>query len=265
MMKMHSASMMALLVSMSSAQPNANGSFSSFGFTLGGVGNASADTISVSLWHDDTFYQCSYDGLENATAYECGSESWTELDAACGWTSVGYKLLVKNDAHPDAVDIESVFLTLGDSLFSYDVESNDTVDDEATDFNTLCSGDDEEGMLLCSEMMVASRMLYGISPDTQFGVIFDLGEFYSDNMTDELVAECADGLNATWSYGERVNFVADHSVQSIWWSDFQWATIGVVAMVLIETARRCRMAGRRKKLENVHATTSADGGVYGSI
>ena len=146
--------------------------------------------------------------------------------------------------------------------FSYEVE-NCTLD-YPMDFSILCDGSNGEGNRMCSDMIITPRMLYDISPNTQFGVLYELGEFWSDN--DQLISECASNLNSTWwsVAGTDANSVSavGLAVRSLRSTECQWAAIGMVGVVLIETLRRRRNAVRRKKVEGGKA---GDGGVYGAI
>jgi len=149
--------------------------------------------------------------------------------------------------------------------FSYEVE-NCTLDYHM-DFSILCDGSNGEGERMCSDMVITPRMLYDISPNTRFGVLYELGEFWSDNGV--LQSECSGKMNATWwsvagTDGDRVGFVSQHSLQSAEWLDLQWTLLPVgvmlVGVVVIAAIRRCEMSMRRRKLEEM-----GDGGIYGAI
>merc|ERR1719229_324821 len=87
-------------------------------------------------------------------------------------------------------------------------------------FSVLCDGTDEEGKRLCSEYSITPRLMYDMSPNRGFGIVYELGDFWSKN--DELQAQCGDNLNSTWwrmadtdPMGETESFMIDHVLRSI--------------------------------------------------
>lgn len=74
-----------------------------------------ADTVTMSLWVASTLYECSYDGMDADTEYICSEDAWTITTDVCGDGSSDYKLVLDNSQGNNAVNFDSVFLTLSDA------------------------------------------------------------------------------------------------------------------------------------------------------
>ena len=122
---------------------------------------------------------------------------------------------------------------------------------------------------MCSDMDITPRLMYDISPNTEFNVVYELGDFWSKNT--ELKSRCNEYLNATWWSVEETDtdsqseshfeFVSDHVLLSN--NRFISETIGVcllIAMAVISLLRVYAFYGRSKCVD----TTAADG-VYGAV
>ena len=93
-------------------------SMKSFGVTVADVTNAqSTEFIEISLWTNGEVYRCSYNGMERNTEYICTSDEWVVTRGACDFGNNEFKLLVE-DAYPDAVFIDSVFMYDGDIKYT---------------------------------------------------------------------------------------------------------------------------------------------------
>jgi len=64
--------------------------------------------------------------------------------------------------------------------------------DYEMDFNQICTEIDS----FCANHTVTPRLMYDVSPNTRWNVIYELGGFWNDNT--ELIAQCADDLNDSW-------------------------------------------------------------------
>ena len=55
----------------------------------------------------------------------------------------------------------------------------------------------------CETNNVTVRDIYDSSPNTKWNVLYELGDFWSQN--EELRAQCADNINTTWFTGSKVD------------------------------------------------------------
>merc|ERR1719229_1923458 len=79
-------------------------------------------------------------------------------------------------------------------------DSGDIPLDYDMTFSALCDNSDNEGRRMCSDMDITPRLMFDMSPNRQFGVVYELGDFWSKN--DELKTLCEDHLNSTWWIAE---------------------------------------------------------------
>jgi len=83
------------------------------------------------------------------------------------------------------------------SFCNYSCNTDRVVDlDYNMSFSLLCNDTNGEGGRLCSNTAITPRLMYDISPNTKFDVVYELGDFWPRN--DELRAECEENLNSTW-------------------------------------------------------------------
>merc|ERR1719356_1780507 len=148
--------------------------------------------------------------------------------------------------------------------------------DYAMDFSILCDETGGQPKRLCSDTTITPRLMYDISPNTEFQVVYELGEFWSENT--KLRSMCADNLNLSWwsvdgsltaaptmeptneptmepvmgMEAESV-FVSDHILQSLgeWNSNIAMAPVlflvlGVVMMLWI---KHCGMTAMDKMVK----------------
>merc|ERR1719419_339436 len=182
-------------------------------------------------------------------------------------TFIDYVRLLREDCWEfDRVSADD----LDDAIpFSYSPDTNQTLDYVMT-FSVLCNDTDGEGERLCSTEDITPRLMYDLSPNTAFGVVYELGQFWSGN--EALKGMCADNLNATWwsveetdtdsdtdaIFGaeerENLQFVAGGLLRSESALSLE-TSIGVAAAMLLCIAamallRRCGAALRRKEADS---------------
>jgi len=75
-------------------------------------------------------------------------------------------------------------------------EEIDTSLDFPMDFSCLCDNTDGELERYCSTNNVTARLMYDLSPNTRWNIVYELGSFWDEN--EKLSIECADYLNESW-------------------------------------------------------------------
>lgn len=118
---------------------------------------------------------------------------------------------------------------------------------------------------MCSDMDITPRLMYDISPNTEFNVVYELGDFWSKNT--ELKSRCNAYLNATWWSVEETDtdspleFVSDHILHSVHQSLSETISILLlIAVAVISLLRIYAFCSRNKCVD----TTAVDG-VYGAV
>jgi len=96
----------------------------------------------------------------------------------------------------DCYQFDTVAADALDSLMPYSYQVVDCPLDFKMDFSILCDDNDGERHRLCSDMDITPRLMYDVSPNTQFNIVYELGDFWNDN--DRLKASCSEYLNGTW-------------------------------------------------------------------
>jgi len=79
--------------------------------------------------------------------------------------------------------------------YSYSADTDVPLDYEMT-FSVLCDGTNHERKRLCSDLVITPRCMFDVSPNTVFNIVYELGEFWSEN--EPLKTSCAAFLNSTW-------------------------------------------------------------------
>jgi len=178
--------------------------------------------------------------------------------------------------HEDCYQYDTLnMFELDDYMPNSFIVMNTTLD-YAMDFSILCDGTDDQMTRLCSDTTITPRLMYDISPNTQFQVVYELGEFWTNNPN--LKSVCADNLNSTWwnvvdaatdaehnegiDHEEESAFVSsDHTLQSIYeWSNsvaigsVLFLVIGVIVMLLL---RHCGMTVSKDKVKAVYGSTES--------
>jgi len=94
--------------------------------------------------------------------------------------------------------------------YAYEVENCSL--DFGMDFSILCDGTNGEGKRMCSTKDITPRLMYDVSPNRGFGIVYELGEFWNDN--DELKAMCSEYLNDSWWNNAAVDAANDEDTES---------------------------------------------------
>ena len=90
--------------------------------------------------------------------------------------------------------------------------------DFVMDFSILCDGTNGVGKRLCSTKDITPRLMYDVSPNRGFGVVYELGDFWNKN--DDLKAMCSEYLNDSWWSNEA----ADEDSESELEVNFEFVT-----------------------------------------
>jgi len=90
-----------------------------------------------------------------------------------------------------------------DDFMPFSYEIIDTELDFPMDFSCLCDNSDGEKKRLCSDHDITARLMYDISPNSRWNVVYELGDFWENN--EALHTECLDSLNETWWVLESLN------------------------------------------------------------
>merc|ERR1712176_1681257 len=93
----------------------------------------------------------------------------------------------------------------------------------------------------CSDHDITPRKVYDMSPNSQFNIVYELGDFWTDN--DELKSMCAENLNLSWWRVPAVDrmesgmeeFISNHGVHSASAKAF-FSTMSLSAMILMVIA-----------------------------
>ncbi len=148
--------------------------------------------------------------------------------------------------------------------FSYDVV-NCTLDYKM-DFSILCDGTGSKEGAMCSTTDITPRLMYDVSPNTEFGIMYELGEFWTDN--DDLKAMCSEYVNSSWwvfaaedaegtASSLAVDFVANRTSSDTTMGATACMLAGVVVVALM---RHCEVAMRRKTIDDM-----GEDAVYGAV
>jgi len=143
--------------------------------------------------------------------------------------------------------------------------------DYAMDYSVICDESNGKKKAFCSDNLITPRLMYDISPNSQFNIVYELGDFWTNN--EELVSMCADNLNVSWwsmpneEQMETEEFISNHGVHSESAKAF-FSTMSLSAMILMVIAvsvmallRVC--SSRGKKVE--HLMGSPEDSSYGTI
>ena len=166
---------------------------------------------------------------------------------------IDYVRLMRTDCYQfDTVSTDDL-----DDYMPYSFEVVNCSLDFKMDFSILC-----DGKRMCSDMDITPRLMYDISSNTQFGVVYELGGFWNDN--EELKSMCSANLNSTWWVNSEAttssHFVRDHGLYSV--NRFSAETIVGVVLFLSVCAVVIRYGGilRRKQIGN-----AKEAATYGAV
>jgi len=139
-------------------------------------------------------------------------------------TFIEYLRLLHQDCNQfDLVSVDRLE-DLGTDAYDETYKGGDTPLDYVMDFSILCDETGGKKKAMCSEMDITPRLMWDVSPNSDFGIVYELGDFWTDN--EELKTQCADNLNATWwkvpaadkerheVVEEDEEFVSEHVVRS---------------------------------------------------
>merc|ERR550525_1817860 len=103
--------------------------------------------------------------------------------------------------------------------------------DYLMDFSVLC----EEGTdRFCTYNSVTPRLMFDISPNSPWNVVYELGEFWHEN--EELMGMCSDNMNSTWWHDEETlrDSMSIQGISSITtWNGYYVQIAGVVIVVVV--------------------------------
>jgi len=180
--------------------------------------------------------------------------------------------------HQDCYQFDLVAATDLDDYIPYSFDNaygrNITLD-YAMDFSVLCDGSSGQNARLCSYINITPRLMYDVSPNTHFEIVYELGDFWTSNA--DLRERCNDYLNTTWwlnsmdaTYTKMAAAAAkasvsdhiDESVDSVNWFSSQTSLSVIILMVIAVAvlAVLSRFASRPKALNQEKETA-----VYGAI
>ena len=143
--------------------------------------------------------------------------------------------------------------------------------DYVMDYSILCD-DDLEWDSVCKHQDITPRTMFDVSPNTQFNVMYELGDFWTEQH--ELKSMCFDKANTTWwrvrgmelRDGANEQFVSDHAVHSV---NPLKSNVAVGTMVFMAFAvavmallRLCGVT-RTKKVDRI--SLSGDATAYGTV
>jgi len=189
-------------------------------------------------------------------------------------TFIDYIRLIRTDCYDfDLVPADD----LDDYIpYAYDmVHEKDTTLDYKMDFSILCDESGGKSPRLCSGMSITPRLMYDVSPNRGFKIVYELGDFWNDNQV--LQQFCGDNLNDSWWSNEMVDGIdseSDPDAEYQWTSEYVMRSINmlrsdarmstmmlmVVCMMAIVVMRHCQMNIRREKEKEM-----GNGFDYGSV
>lgn len=137
----------------------------------------------------------------------------------------------------------------------------------------------------CSDHDVTARLMYDLSPNSMWNIVYELGSFWDEN--EELSISCSDYLNETWwrltpSDSEEEHetgdfngddaayqFAADPIVSDSMSAPRTGMTIGpmvymVIAVIVLALMKWCTLSVKAQKKMGLTAQ-GEDCGVYGTI
>jgi len=145
--------------------------------------------------------------------------------------------------------------------------------DFVMDYSLLCDDSNGKKKAMCSDHDITPRKVYDMSPNSQFNIVYELGDFWTDNI--ELKSMCAENLNLSWwrvpavdaMDNEIEEFVSNQGVhsESAKWLNSKMSVSAMILMVIAVSVmallRVC--SSRGKKVENLVA--SSEDCAYGTV
>ncbi len=154
--------------------------------------------------------------------------------------------------------------------------------DFVMDYSILCD-DDMEWDTVCQHMDITPRTMYDVSPNTRFNVVYELGDFWTEQH--ELKSMCFDKANTSWwrvrgmelkdGAVPKEQFVRDHAVPSAnpLTSNVAVGTMVFMAMAVAMMAllRICGVTMRKEAVKAMKGESterealSGDAAAYGTV
>ena len=111
--------------------------------------------------------------------------------------------------------------------------------------------------------------MYDISPNSQFNIVYELGDFWSDN--DELQLMCAHNLNLSWwrlpvteGMEEFISNQGVHSESAQWLNSKMSVSAMILMVIAVSVMALLRVCSSRgKKVE--HLVASSEDCAYGTV
>ena len=122
---------------------------------------------------------------------------------------------------------------------------------------------------VCSDNDITPRLMFDVSVNTQFNIVYELGAFWNDNL--ELISQCGDSLNSSWwsnvdmaAAGSDVNFefASDYVLHSVSETSIGTMVLMVIAVAVMGLLRWYSVAMMRKALDELEKKETA---VYGAV
>jgi len=174
---------------------------------------------------------------------------------------IDYIRLMKEDCNEyDLVNAADL-----DDYMPYSYEVQNCSLDYKMDFDVLC----EDESRFCSTHSITPRLMYDLSPNRGFEVVYELGDFWNKNH--KLREQCSDSLNDSWWKGlvqneedEVIAVVTGHNVHSDAMETAK-TTLEVTVFMMIAVAVMAVMQqfiwnSRQKKGKHIR-----DGTAYGAL
>merc|ERR1712045_952448 len=137
------------------------------------------------------------------------------------------------------------------------------------DYSVICDESNGKKKAFCSDNLITPRLMYDISPNSQFNIVYELGDFWTDN--DELKSLCAENLNLSWwrvpAVDRMEEFVSNQGVhsESAKWLNSKMSVSAMILMVIAVSVMALLKvcSSRGKKVE--HLVASSEDCAYGTI
>merc|ERR1711941_31329 len=130
------------------------------------------------------------------------------------------------------------------------------------DYSVLCDESNGKKESLCSNTVITPRLMYDISPNSQFNIVYELGDFWTEN--DELAMMCGQSLNLSWwrlpavdGVEEFVSNHGEHSDSAKWFNSEM--SLSAMILVVIALLKKCSSKGKSVDKLKVTPLTALSG------
>jgi len=171
-------------------------------------------------------------------------------------TFIDYISRIRTDCYDfDEIDLDGI----DDYMpYAYDTSYGNTTTplDYVMSFTVLCDETNHKKAKLCSSTDITPRLMWNTGPDSQFGVVYQVGDFWTKN--EDLRASCDGHLNELWwefpqdampKDDVREEFVSNHATESAATMQLVQVTpvlsMMAIAAVAIALLRRCALSVRQ--------------------